>query len=54
MLPGSGGNTYPSESSVTNVTGVTAVDNWLYLLNIIGVTLCLCMGFLEVLLSQLV
>lgn len=38
MLPGSG-DTHPAESSVTHVTSVTVVDNYLYLLNIICVTL---------------
>lgn len=54
MLPGSGGIRILLKSSVTNVTGVTVVYNLLYLLDIIGVTLCLSMSFLGVLLSQLV
>jgi hypothetical protein len=54
MLPGSGGIHILLKSSVTNVTGVTVVDNLLYLLDIVRVTLCLSMNFFGVLLSQLV
>lgn len=54
MLPGSGGIRILVKSSVTSVTGVTVVDNLLYLLDFIGVTLCLSISFLGVLLSQLV
>ena len=45
MLPGSGGLLILLKSSVTNVTGVTVVNNRLYLLDIIGVTLCMSMSF---------